>query len=220
MKTRESLSLTIIRKHSFGFTREPGITMSDGYTLSFSTPCTTEKPILLNAMRNMSVDGPINLEEVHHTYPKDTKLYRGRTEMLVMKMTNGRNMQLFRRGKVQILGCVNDEEAEGMRLEFIAKLRRVKKMQNSQVTILTVSNLVISVQLKRAICLRKIASTNSDLFHETELFPAALIRKWHPAHIALFHTGRVILTGLKTMQHFNDVMSSLISFLQMSHILV
>ena len=177
-----------------------------------------ENPIIINQMRNMKVNHPIALEEVHQEYPNATKLYRGRPEMLIMKMTSGRNLQMFRGGKVQILGRVSEAEAEDMRLEFIAKLSRINKMHQTTVTEMTVSNLVVGVQLKKAICLRKIESSDSDLFHEIELFPAALIRKWHPVHVALFHTGKVILTGLKSMKHFYDIMKTLLLFLETSNI--
>ena len=180
--------------------------------------CVMENPTIINLMRNMKVDQVIPLEKVYHAYPDVTKLYRGRPEMIVMKMTNGRNMQMFRGGKVQILGCVSDMEAENMRLEFIAKLRRINTMQHSQVTKMTVSNLVISVQLKRALSLHKIDSTDTNFFHEIELFPAALIRKWHPVHIAVFHNGKVILTGLKSVEHFYDIMTTLTSFLETSNV--
>ena len=181
--------------------------------------CVMENPIILNLMRNMEINCTIPLEELHHTYPNDSKLYRGRPEMLVMKMKNGRNMQAFRGGKVQILGCVSDMEAESMRLNFMMKLRQINAMRHAQVTVMTVSNLVISVQLKNVLHLHKLNSTSADFFHEMELFPAALIRKWHPVHIAVFHNGRVILTGLKSVEHFHEIMSTLISFLKTSHML-
>ncbi len=177
-----------------------------------------ESPTIINLMRNMKLNHPIALEEVHRVYPNITKLYHGRPEMLVMKMANSRNMQLFRGGKIQILGRVPDTEVESMRLELIKKLRQISEMRFSQVTPVTVSNLVMSVQLKKALCLRKINSSDADIFHETEVFPAALIRKWHPVHIAVFHTGKVILTGLKSVEHFYDIMNTLISFLESSHI--
>ena len=166
----------------------------------------------------MKVDRVIPLEEVHRTLPAVTKLYRGRPEMIIMKMKNGRNVQIFRGGKVQILGRVSDAEAEKMRLEFIATLRKISTLQQAQVTTMTVSNLVISVQLKKALCLRQITLTDSDFFHETELFPAALIRKWHPVHIAAFHTGRMIFTGLKSVDQFYSMLPSLLFYLESRHI--
>lgn len=188
-------------------------------TTLFTPSSVWENPTVINLMRNMKIDRSIPLEEMHRTYPDDTKLYLGRPEMLVMTMTNGRNMQAFRGGKVQILGGVSDREAENMRLAFMKKLRQINTMRHSQVTKLAVSNLVISVQLKKAVCLRKIVLTNANFFYETELFPAALIRKWYPVHVAAFHNGRIILTGLKSVTDFYNVMTALTSFLETSHLL-
>ena len=177
-----------------------------------------EEAVIINLMRNMQVNRFIPLEEVHRTYPDITKLYRGRPEMLIMTMTNGRNVQAFRGGKVQILGCVSDEEAENMRLNFMNKLRRINTMQNSLVTKMTVSNLVISVQLKKPLSLQRIKRTDANFFHEIELFPAAIIRKWYPANIAAFHNGHIILTGIKSVEHFYKVMTDLNAFLINAHI--
>lgn len=178
-----------------------------------------EKPTIINLMRTMTVNKSVDLEELHNVLPNKTKLYLGRPEMLVMKMENGRNIQMFRKGTVQILGRVTEEEAESMREEFIMKLKTHTTMWPCQVTKLTVSNLVVSVQLKTALCLQKIALTDSDVFHETELFPAALIRKWHPVHIAVFHTGRIILTGLKSITQCYTVMDMLLPFLKCNHLI-
>ena len=185
----------------------------------FTTSSIAENPTIINMMRNMKVNRIIPLEEVHRTFPTHTKLYRGRPEMVVMKMTTGRNMQMFRGGKVQILGCVGEEDAETMRREFIEKLRLVETMQPFQVTKMTVSNLVMSVQLKKPIALHRIKSTNADVFYEIEIFPASLIQKWLPVHVAVFNTGRVIFTGLKSIEHFYSLLSTLISFLKASHVL-
>ena len=178
-----------------------------------------ESPIVINMMRNMKVNQKIPLEEVHRTFPNLTKLYPGRPEMVVMKMTIGRNMQMFRGGKAQILGRVSEKDAESMRHEFIERLKQIKSMQQFQVTKMTVSNLVMSAQLKKVIALHKIKSTNADVFYETEIFPASLIQKWLPVHIALFNTGRVIFTGLKSFEHFHTIMLSLNSFLKATHVL-
>ena len=179
-----------------------------------------ENPFIINLMRAMDVNQVIDLESVHDTYPDETKLYRGRPEMLTMRMTNGRCLQMFRGGKVQILGCIPTSDAEKMRLEFINRLKKMKKMRNSRVTKLTIVNMVVSAQLVKKTCLRKIARSDSNLFYEVELFPAALIKKWHPVHVAVFHNGKVIFTGLKSVAHATDVLSLATSFLQSSHLLL
>ena len=180
-----------------------------------------ENPTVINMMRNMKVNHTIPLEEVHRSFPHLTKLYRGRPEMVVMKMTTGRNLQMFRGGKVQILGPVSEKTAESMYHEFIEKLSCVKKMPPFQVTKMTVSNLVMSVQLKKkVIALNKIKSSDANCFYEVEIFPAFLIQKWLPVHVAVFNTGCVILTGLKTFEHFYNVMDDLMSFLNSSEFFV
>lgn len=219
-KTQTFKSLTILATLSFGFIPKPGITILHVFiTLSSPPPIVMEIPTVINMMRNMKVNRRIPLEEVHRTFPNHTKLYRGRPEMVVMKMATGRNMQMFRGGKVQILGCVSEEDAESMCLEFIEKLKQIRTMEQCQVTKMTVSNLVMSVQLAKTVCLHKIKSTNADVFYEVEIFPASLIQKWHPVHIAVFNTGRVIFTGLKSLEHYYEIYSNLTSFLKASLIL-
>ena len=42
-----------------------------------------------------------------------------------------------------------------------------------------------------------------------DLFPASLIRKWHPVPIVLFQSGKIMLTGLRSVDQFWEAMSSL-----------
>lgn len=183
-------------------------------TLDSSISSVIEEVEIINMMRDMTVNCSIPLEKVHCTYPTETKLYRGRPEMTVMMMSNGRNMQMFRGGKVQILGPVSDADVENMRHEFITKLRKISAMENFQVTKTTLLNLVMSVQLKKALHLHNITLTNSNVFHETELFPAALIRMWHPVHIAAFHSGKLIFTGLKSVEQLYNMLPLILSYLE------
>ena len=166
----------------------------------------------------MKVDRVIPLEEVYHMYQNVSKLHRGRPEMIVMKLTNKRNIQMFRGGRVQILGRVFDEEAENMRLEFITKLRQIKSMQHFQATKWTISNLVMSVRLKNPISLQTVALNNKDFYHDIELFPAAFMRRWQPVHVTVFRSGTVVLTGLKSVEHFEKIMPSLNSVLKVGEL--
>lgn len=177
----------------------------------FAMPATRRR--IINLMREMRVNQPVVLEDVFRLYKNESKLYRGRPEMLVMRMkSNGRNLQLFRGGKVQILGPIVKKEAEKMRREFILRLRRVTLMTKCQVTALTITNMVVSLQLPSVINLRNILYSNRDLSYEVELFPAALIRKWYPIHVALFHNGKMIVTGVKDVNLLNDIFNSTLKF--------
>ena len=170
---------------------------------------------IINLMREMKVDQSIPLEDLFQMYKDESKFYRGRPEMMVMKMcSNQRNLQIFRGGKVQILGAIAIEEVENMRQEFVEKLKRLKKMESCQVTKLTTTNMVVSLQLPSHVNLHNITHSNHDLSYEAELFPAALIREWRPAHVAVFHNGKVIVTGVKNEEMLNDITHCINSFLQ------
>ena len=67
----------------------------------------------VNIMRQMKICAPIDLERLHEDI-EDSKLYRARPQMLLIRMKNGRNMQLFRNGTVQILGRISHSEAKWM----------------------------------------------------------------------------------------------------------
>ena len=165
-----------------------------------------ENVTVINMMRSMRIDNKLNLESLHQKL--GGKLYRGRPEMLLLRMSNGRNVQLFRRGTVQILGHVSQHVAEGMRHELL------RRLQITTAGPLVISNIVISAQLKMPPCLRNMTWSNANLSYEIELFPAALIRKWHPAHIAVFHNGKVIVTGVKTVNACKEIFSLLLSYLR------
>ena len=77
---------------------------------------------------------------------------------------------------------------------------------------MTVDNLVISTQLSEHITFKNIHSSNQNLCYEPELFPAALINQWLPIHVAIFHNGKVIITGLKCETQVNDILDSLINY--------
>ena len=159
---------------------------------------------ITNVMRVMRVDTVLDLEQLHQQF--GGKLFRGRPEMLLLRMSNGRNVQLFRRGTIQILGRLQQREAEKMRREVLQCL------QLRTAPPLVITNIVISAQLtKKKLVLRNMNDVN--VFYETELFPAALIDKWYPAHVAVFHNGKVILTGVKTVKKCHEIFTSLIDFL-------
>ena len=61
--------------------------------------------------------------------------------------------------------------------------------------------------------LHNISGSSSTIFYETELFPAGLFRKWHPVHIAVFHNGHCIITGLRSMSQAESIVCELVNYL-------
>lgn len=199
--------LTARKKLSFDSTGQDGTSIKVILTSAFSHFFNMETSHrIINLMREMRVNQRIPLEEIHSLYRDESVLHRGRPEMLVMTMRiNGRNLQLFRGGKIQILGPIPIDEAENMRCEIWTRLRMLPKMRMCHVTALTITNMVASLQLPSAINLQNITCSNQDMSYEVELFPAALIRKWHPVHVAIFHNGKMIVTGIKSVYVLNEI---------------
>ena len=171
---------------------------------------------VINAMRDMALSEELDLELLHQ-HLTGSKYHRGRPQMLVVTMNNGRNLQLFRCGKIQILGNITHSDAHSMCYDILQQIKTY--YPNLNLTSLILRNLVVSVQLKNLIALHKIQTSSNHVFYESELFPAALIRKWHPIHISLFHNGNCILTGLTDIQQVSPIIQELVSFLSDQHLL-
>ena len=60
----------------------------------------------------------------------------------------------------------------------------------------TVNNIVVHFDLHRRYRLAH-RECNQYFSYEPELFPAALISRWSPAHVTLFPNGRGMITGIK-----------------------
>ena len=74
--------------------------------------------------------------------------------------------------------------------------------------------MVVNVRLKKKeVCLRKILQSDSKVMYEAELFPAALISMWHPAHVAVFHNGQVVITGVKSTNEAKEIVKLLCQYL-------
>ena len=84
------------------------------YPLSWKTCMRRARHIILSLQRDRESDHyehdanhlhevtmSFDLEGDHHKFAG--KLRRGRPEVLLLRMSNGRNVQLFRRGTIQIL---------------------------------------------------------------------------------------------------------------------
>lgn len=162
---------------------------------------TMENVHTVNMMRTMKATSRIDLEGVHRE--QGGKLLKGRPEMLILPTSEGRNIQMFRNGTIQILGAIPQTQADAMCRELIQRT-------HLQVSPMTISNVVMSAQLMKRPCLSKIQCSNAQVFYEIELFPALLIRKWEPAHVALFHNGHVIVTGIKSVEEGHCILQNLV----------
>ena len=165
---------------------------------------------IVNRMRVMTGSTTIDLEGLHHLYKDSSRLYRGRPEMLLLRMSNNRNVQLFRKGKIQILGALSEETTEQMTIECLSKVRQL--LPNFQLTPATTANMVLRVAVPHTVT-RKLTSSNSSVCYEPELFPAILLTNWAPVHVHVFHNGKALITGVKSLGEANFIYEDLLDFI-------
>ena len=74
------------------------------------------------------------------------------------------------------------------------------------------NNLVFRFDFAKQIKFKDCTCTK-DFSFEPELFPAALISKWQPAHVTLFSNGKGMITGVKSQDEAECILNKLPSFL-------
>ena len=157
---------------------------------------------IVNCMRTTYLPNPIDLETLHYHLPQ-SKLLRGRPRMLVIRLTNGRNIQIFQNGKIQVLGAISNFVAQQMKCELQLKLNQIQnkksstKVQAIKIPNWMISNLVVSININQRLKLSSIPYSDHFMSYEPEIFPALLINYLKPVHVAVFHNGKIIVTGLK-----------------------
>ena len=77
----------------------------------------------------------------------------------------------------------------------------------------TIKNIVIHYDFGEKFSFHKLLC-DKDFSFEPELFPAALISKWSPAHVTLFPNGKAMLTGIKSESEAVSVINKIPSFLK------
>ena len=168
---------------------------------------------IVNVMRTMKLQTVIDLEDLHNTFPQ-SKYLRGRPQMVLIQLSNKRNIQVFRNGTIQLLGAISNSDAQSIKCEIEAKLLPTLQVENLRTfPNWKISNIVASIDLHCNLRLSKVTASDSCMTFEPEIFPALLIDLLHPIHIAAFHNGKVILTGLKSESHIPIVIDKLTHFL-------
>ena len=172
---------------------------------------------MVDTVRELRLDVRLDLERLHRHLSLPSKLHRGRPQMLVITMACGRNLQVFPSGVVQVMGNLSHSEALSMTYELLHHLQPLHPQLRMKPLILR--NMVVSAQLTSTIPLHRIKTSSTDMTFEAELFPAVLIRHFHPVHVAVFHTGRCILTGLKSVEQAQQIVHELIVYLKQNDLL-
>jgi len=158
------------------------------------------KPIIeiVNVVASATIDQKLDLCKIQKKFP-ETEYHPEQFPGLVFRLKNPKTATLlFRTGKMVCTGSKSEEMAVKAVRTVVQKLRkggiRVKKD-----AVVTVQNIVSSINLGGRIHLELAARTLSRSMYEPEQFPGLIHRMIDPKTVILiFASGKLVCTGAKT----------------------
>ena len=167
---------------------------------------------IINAHHQVCLCHSINLQVLSEVVGKNGKLHRGRPTMVSCRIMRKRVL-FFPNGTVQVLG---GGVTPILLTRLLEKIKTI--LQQCKLTILpnssawTVNNIVYKFDYNKHFKFDNCVC-NSHFSFEPELFPAALISKWSPAHVTLFTNGKGLITGIKDRDSACSILRELPTFL-------
>ena len=161
---------------------------------------TQTKPIIeiVNVVASATIDQKLDLHKIQKKFP-NTEYNPEQFPGLVFRLKNPKTATLlFRTGKMVCTGSKSEELAVKAVNIVVKKLRkggiRIKKD-----AVVTVQNIVSSINLRGRIHLEQAARTLPRSMYEPEQFPGLIYRMINPKTVILiFSSGKLVCTGAKT----------------------
>ena len=161
---------------------------------------TKTKPVIsiVNVVASASIKEQLDLNEIAKKFP-DTEYHPEQFPGLVFRLKVPKTATLvFRTGKMVCTGSTSEELAVKAVNIVVAKLRKggIKIKKDA---VVTVQNIVSSINLGGKISLEKAARTVPRSMYEPEQFPGVIHRMIDPKTVILiFASGKLVCTGAKT----------------------
>ena len=158
------------------------------------------KPIIdiVNVVASASVDQELDLIKITKKFP-DTEYHPELFPGLVFRLKNPKTATLiFRTGKMVCTGAKSEELAVKAVRTVVQKLRK-ERIKIKKDAVVTVQNIVSSINLRGKINLEKAARSLPRSMYEPEQFPGLIHRMIDPKTVILvFASGKLVCTGAKT----------------------
>jgi len=160
------------------------------------------KPLISieNVVASATIDQKLDLKEIQKKFP-DTEWHPEQFPGLVFRLKTPRTATLiFRTGKMVCTGSKSEDIARKAVKTVVQKLRKggIKVKKDAVVTI---QNIVASINLGGKIHLEQAARTLPRSMYEPEQFPGLIHRMLDPKTvILLFSSGKLVCTGAKKEQ--------------------
>ncbi len=158
------------------------------------------KPIIniVNVVASATIDQTLDLDKIQKKFP-DTEYNAEQFPGLVFRIQIPKTATLlFRTGKLVCTGAKSEELAIIAVNSVVTKLRK-SKIRIKKNAVITIQNIVSSVNLGGKIHLEKTARMLPYSMYEPEQFPGVIHRMLDPKVVILiFVSGKLVVTGAKT----------------------
>ena len=159
-----------------------------------------KKPIIdiVNVVASATIDQKLDLKEIKKKFPDlgwEPDIFPG----AVFRLQNPKSATLlFRTGKMVCTGTKSEKLAREAVKKVVQSLRS-KKIKIKKDAVVTIQNIVASVNLGGKIHLEQTARTLPRSMYEPEQFPGVIHRVVDPKTVILiFASGKLVCTGAKT----------------------
>jgi transcription initiation factor TFIID TATA-box-binding protein len=160
---------------------------------------TVTKPIIdiVNVVASASIDETLDLKKIQKKFP-NVEYHPEQFPGAVFRLQNPKTATLlFRTGKMVCTGSKSEDMARDAVKKVVQKLRKEKiKIKNDAVV--SIQNIVSSINLGGKIHLEKVARTLPRSLYEPEQFPGVIHRMLDPKTVILiFASGKLVCVGAK-----------------------
>ena len=184
--------------------------------MTFTTPIIE----IVNVVASASIDQKLDLNKIQKKFPNveyNPELFPGAVFRLKSPKTA---TLLFSTGKMVCTGSRSEEMAVKAVNTVVTKLRKegIKIKKNA---VVTVQNIVSSINLGGKIHLEKAARTLPRSMYEPEQFPGVIHRMIDPKTVILiFSSGKLVCTGAKTEKDVYRSVNNLHSMLEEKDLMI
>ena len=183
-------------------------------------PQTKPMVSLVNVVSSASVEQKMNLIEIKKKFPK-TEYNPDQFPGLVFRLTNPKtSILIFRTGKMVCTGAKSEELSIAAVNLVVQKLRKAK-IKIKKDAIVSIQNIVSSINLGGKIHLEKAAKTLPRSMYEPEQFPGLIHRMLDPKTVILiFASGKLVCVGAKLEKEIHRSVHQIHSLLEEKDLMV
>ena len=180
------------------------------------------KPVIeiVNVVASATIDQELDLDDITKKFP-DTEHNPEQFPGLVFRLKNPKTATLiFRTGKMVCTGSKSEEMARKAVKTVVERLRK-EKIKIKKDAVVTVQNIVSSINLGGRVHVERAARTLPRSMYEPEQFPGVIHRMIDPKVVILiFATGKLVCTGAKTEKDVYRSVNHLHSLLEEKDLMI